>query len=141
MIYPLNWHFKSTSTNTTNDFLFEVAQVGPDQVLGLGATSGGEDDGADFFMVATSSFDSGVANWTSPVGYSPPKVFSYAGFTGTENIIDSDNNNFERIVAYKILPNGKVLLIYWWRGDQGDPGNTFSYEQYLLPMLSSLQVF
>jgi hypothetical protein len=77
-------------------------------------TSIGPGDGLKRVAVDTNEFKGEVA--VVCIGSNPCKTFEEVGG------------------AYRTLPSGRVLLVSW---DREAGGNDFSYQKYLLPMLSS----
>jgi hypothetical protein len=63
------------------------------------------------------------------------------GFTGTIEV-DCNGSNLSKTfgeagAAYRTLASGRVLLISW---ERMTGGNDFSYQKFLLPMLSSFKL-
>jgi hypothetical protein len=63
------------------------------------------------------------------------------GFTGVVQVVCIGSNPckpFEELgAAYRTLPSGRVFLVSW---DREAGGNDFSYQKYLLPMLSTFKL-
>ena len=80
-------------------------------------TSIGAGDGVKKVAIDTNEFKGEVA--VVCIGKNPCKIFEEIGG------------------AYRTLPSGRVVFVSW---DREAGGNDFSYEKFLLPMLSSLKL-
>lgn len=135
--YPGDWRIEYGDSNPTivdiqmkdsgSQYLFSINKRGPNEP-GLSYASS---DSASLEFRAAPDFNDLVKKYLS----SSEKEFLQYSFRGL--IIDDGKGN-EYIRAYKILPNGKVVIVSWSRTNCCGT-NDFSIDKFLLPILSTFK--
>lgn len=143
--YPPDWNFKKyPAHSTTNSFglfqpLFLIYKEGPKQAEAYMEAW----DEVELLVVATSSYSSAIGQWSETKPYRLEQFSAY-GFIGSIRVRGGGDSSIpgeggdEQLQAHQRLPNGNVVGISWNRTNYAK-ANDFSYQKYLLPILSTFK--
>jgi hypothetical protein len=134
--YPTDWEFINEENQTSTNPEKQIFDLNSPGAGGCALTNGSvlsftiSDVLSDYIKENTDPNK-------SPYALSPGSIFDAFNQYNFSGVMISDKTYpSETINAYRQLPNGKYLFFRW--DHAGD--NDYSYQRYLLPMLSSIKV-
>lgn len=146
--YPGNWEFVEPTDDYPYSAIKQARSVGYIQSPEVKNNVIEFAFGATLSVYHQPSLSDDVKSETAPQGEQEQK-FEAEGFIGAISTYPGTKENngailnyksSERIEAYKVFPNGELVVIVWdWANLDNQPTD-LSYQKYLLPILSSISI-